>query len=58
MFTVYFGPSGQLLQLRRVRAEGRTDQRTKMPFLLRRRLKRKRADLLASLLVELLGRSA
>jgi hypothetical protein len=59
MTTVYFGLWRRKLQFRSIRAEGRTVQMQKV-VLLRRRLfhRRKRADVLAALLVELLGRPA
>jgi hypothetical protein len=57
MVTVYFGLSGTKLQFRGNGAEGRAVRMKKMLFL-RKRLftRRKRADVLAALLAELLGR--
>jgi hypothetical protein len=59
MSTVYFDPSKPNLHPGRVHAEGRTSPVQNM-LSLRKRLfnKRKRADRLADLLVELLGRAA
>jgi hypothetical protein len=58
MLTVYFGLLGTNLQRFAVRAEGITEEKPKMTLLRKRRNKRKRADALAHLLVELLSRSA
>jgi hypothetical protein len=53
---VYFGPSAANLQFRECRAGGRTDQRTNVSSL-RKILftRKKRADRLAALLVEIIG---
>jgi hypothetical protein len=53
---VYFGPSAASLQFRERRAEGRTDQNTNVTTL-RKILftRKKRADRLAALLVEIIG---
>jgi hypothetical protein len=57
MITVYFGLSGANLQFPGLGAEGRTVPMQKFPFLRRRLfIRRKRADVLAALLAELLGR--
>jgi hypothetical protein len=59
MTTLYFGLSGSKLQFLDNGAEGRRVPMQKIPFL-RKRLftRRKRADALAALLAELLGRPA
>jgi len=55
---VYFGAFGANLQFGTTGAEGRVTAKTKVDPLLRRRLRRKRAEALATLLAELLGRAA
>jgi hypothetical protein len=53
---VYFGPSRPNLQFQELLAEGRTDQRPNVSILRKKLLTRKkRADRLAALLVEIIG---